>query len=420
VKRGAATARSGNVPERAREAGGHTCLRVVVSRQHGRVGSRQYSRFRRSFELACYHPLMPRRTPAALFALVLLPFCGALLRSQQGAGAQGGGAGRSQPTNAANAIVGRVLDPSGKPVPGTFVTALRPEPSGGPGGRPFSFVSALLHTMTNERGEFRLDGLSFGEFYVVAMPHNAPTGLDGRVNRSGYAISFFPGVTKIEEAKRVAVSVVGPAPADIVLVPVRLATIAGTVIGSTGQPIAGRPVALTHGDGLFGLDSQGLSVRPDGRFLIAGVPPGTYFLLYYAEPLQRGVIPKVSRAEVAVAGADIANVRVLPLDMVRATGRAVIDPAARSSLQPSTIHVSAFPFPADGNPGAQQAGDLKEDLTFEFRTWPGIGRIRVAIQPAIWTLKAVRRNGVDVTGKDIDFVQGTEISGLEVELVKRR
>ena len=34
-------------------------------------------------------------------------------------------------------------------------------------------------------------------------------------------------------------------------------------------------------------------------------------------------------------------------------------------------------------------------------------------------MKAIRLNGVDVTDKPIEFVAGKDVSGLEIELVKR-
>ena len=98
--------------------------------------------------------------------------------------------------------------------------------------------------------------------------------------------------------------------------------------------------------------------------------------------------------------------------------RLVVDPAARSALQPSAVQVGASPVDFDGNPGPQSPGTVNADLTFEFRTWPSVGRIRVQLPPG-WAVKAIRLNGVDVTDKPIDFVAGKVVSGLEIEPVKR-
>jgi len=83
------------------------------------------------------------------------------------------------------------------------------------------------------------------------------------------------------------------------------------------------------------------------------------------------------------------------------------------------MRVSALPVPVDGNPGPQRGGQGQPNLTFEFRTWPMPGRVRVMIQSPAWVVKAVRLNGVDITNKTIDFVQGEPITGIEIELARR-
>lgn len=351
--------------------------------------------------------------PYLAAALAIFGAASTAFAFQGGFGAGGGRAGSGP-----NAIVGRVLDPSGKPVADTFVTALTPRPSG---ARPFVFVSALLHTITDERGEFRLDGLYLGQFYVVALPHNPIRGPNNQLNRSGFGRTFFPNVSNVHDAKMVTVTPSAVTRADITLVPAGLSVIAGTVIGSSGQPVPGGVVGIAHGDGLFGLDTRGVPIRPDGTFAAPALPPGTYFLEFHesAWPPPRDVIPKVSGAKVVVAGADVAGVRVLPIAMVVVTGRLVVNPADRSLLQPSTIQIGASPINFDGNPGPQRPGIVRNDLTFEFRTWPSAGRVRITFQAREWPIKAIRLNGVDVTDKPIDFMEGKELSGLEIELLKR-
>jgi hypothetical protein len=332
---------------------------------------------------------------------------------------QGGvGAGRGRSTGGPNAIVGRVLDSAGKPVPGTFVTALSPEPRA---GRPFSVVSAILRSVTDERGEFRLDGLRLGEFYVIALPHNAP--LDGRqLSRSGYGNTFHPGATNLPHATLVRVTTSGPARADITLAPARLSAMSGTVIGESGRPVSGGILRVAHGDGLFGLDSRAVPIRPNGSFVVAALQPGSYHLHFREStwPPPPGEIPLVSVTKVVVAEADVPNVRGAPVHMVRATGRVVVDAARRQALQPSLIQIVASPIDFDGNPGPSQPGTVREDLTFEFMMWPAAGTIRVRLPAQAWAVKAVRLNSIDVTDKPIDFVAGKDISGLEIELIARR
>jgi hypothetical protein len=85
----------------------------------------------------------------------------------------GFGAGRANP-NAPNAIVGRVTDAAGRPVAEVLVTALASRTWRGT--TRLAPVDVRLGSRTNERGEFRLDGLSFGEFYLVAFPRPMAAG----------------------------------------------------------------------------------------------------------------------------------------------------------------------------------------------------------------------------------------------------
>ena len=105
--------------------------------------------------------------------------------------------------------------------------------------------------------------------------------------------------------------------------------------------------------------------------------------------------------------------------MVRGSGRLVVDPAARSSLDPSAIRVSGVPVDFNGNPGPTRGGTVKDDLTFEFLTWPAVGQLRVGGLPPSWTVGTIRVNGVAMTSKTIEFVGGKDLTGIEVELVKR-
>jgi len=327
---------------------------------------------------------------------------------------------RSQGTGAAPAmaITGRVVDPSGTPVADTFVTALQ---KGGVSGRPFGFVSARLGSITNAKGEFRLDGLYAGEFYVIALPHNPPVDASGRPSRTGFGNTFYPGVRAFTEAKVVVVRPGMPATAGMALLPAALFTTSGVVLDSSGRPVSGGRLLITHGDGLFGLDSRAVRINPGGRFGIAGLQPGTYFLQFRESqwPPPRGTIPKVSQAKVVIADADAPNVRVAPLTMVRATGRLVVEAAAdRASLDPASVSVGPLPTPFDGNPGPSRHGTVGQDLRFEFRAWPMPARIRVMIESPGWVVKAVRHHGADITDQAIEFVQGKEITGLEVVVTR--
>ena len=319
------------------------------------------------------------------------------------------------------AIVGRVIDASHQPVADVLVMPLWETSSRhGKTIHPFDVRGG---STTNANGEFRIEHLFAGSYYLAALPRNVPRGqplpTNSDAHRFGYAITYYPSVPRIGDAKPIDVGDKPVAAGDLTVASAHLAQISGTAIASNGQPAHGGHLAVTHGDHLFGVDSIAVPIRADGTFGIVGVPPGTYHL-HLREgqwPPPRDVIPKVSGAKVIVTDGDVTRVRVVPIEMVKATGRLVLN-ASQRALLASGITVSGVPVDADGNPGPTRPGTVRDDLTFEFRAWPGPGYIRVSVGRQEWTTKSVRLNGVDLGDRDIDFQQGKEISGLVVELGK--
>lgn len=318
-------------------------------------------------------------------------------------------------------ITGRVLDASNQPVADVLVVPLWETPSRT--GKTVHPVDVRRDSITNANGEYRIDQLPPDSIYLVALPHNVPRNQpiarDGESYRFGNGITYYPSATRVAEAKRIDVGDKPVTARDIVLVSAHLAQVTGTVIGSDGQPAHGGRLGVAHGDHLFGVDSIVVPIRSDGTFVVIGVPPGTYYFEFREGqwPPPRGVIPKVSGTKVTVFDGDVTRVRVMPIEMVKVTGRLILDSSQRSLLS-SGITISGAPTDWDGNPGPQQVGTVRDDLTFEFRTWPGPGYIRVSVGRQEWTTRAVRLNGVALGDRDIDFQAGREISGLEVELGK--
>jgi hypothetical protein len=351
-----------------------------------------------------------RRARACLVSLILPLIATAAAQESPGGGRRA--------STVPHGVIGRVTDPAGHPMAGVLVVALQRETRRG--RTPLVPVSRPVAVTTNSRGQYRLFSSYLGETYVVAFPRGRPPGTSGPQDRSGFGITYYPSADRLESARSVEVAPNGAASADIVMRPARLSVIAGGVIGSDGRPINGGALAIAHGDGLFGLDSSVAPIGQDGRFETPPMPPGTYHL-HYREglwPPPVTVVPKVSTATVSVGTEDVRDVKVTPVQMVRATGRLVVAPAVRAALPVGTIDVAAAPSTGDGVPGPQRPGTVKPDLSFEFWTWPGEGYIRVLFLSPGWMVRAVRLHGVDVTDKDIPF-RGS-MSGLQIEVIKAR
>jgi hypothetical protein len=278
-----------------------------------------------------------------------------------------------------NAIVGRVVDKAGKPVPSVFVTLLQDGVHWN-GVPRVGIVRAGLGVRTDASGGYRLENLPLGPVYVVALPENPPLGADGRLNRAGHGNTYYPSAATRADARQVMVTVREPVVADITMLPAPLASISGIVIGPDGKPVGGGRLRLAHGDGLFGVHGRALTTRSDGVFVLAALPPGTYILLFSdgSERPARGAVSLVSGAKITLDGRDVSGVRVAPIHTVRATGRVVIDSEAKRLLAPATISVSAFPV-IDGMPGSNGGPTMNDNLSFAFNAWPGPNFIRVMI-----------------------------------------
>jgi hypothetical protein len=189
-------------------------------------------------------------------------------------------------------FTGRVLDPHGQPLAAISVTALlkrldSPEHPAGPvwAGAPL-LMPAGQGGQTNDLGEFRIFGLSAGEYVIVANPRSE---FGGAVTSSPPATTtvtstFFPGTADVTAAQPVMVRA-GETVGDLTirLVTVDAFHISGVVVDDNGIPMEGAMVMLMSGrrghDSLLALTMGPLGMSPSdasGRFVFADVPAGSY------------------------------------------------------------------------------------------------------------------------------------------------
>jgi protocatechuate 3,4-dioxygenase beta subunit len=364
-------------------------------------------------------------------------------------------------------IAGRIVDEFGEPVPDATVQALRSTWSNGrrrlqPTGR---------SAVTNDIGQYRLYGLPPGEYYVSATLGGAPImQMDGGgavtemvavrtvmaagapasaspAPTSGYAPTYYPGTTTGAEAQRVALTLSQELQgADFALVPVRLATVSGTVINSGGQPVEGTMVNLTPINRdttgpLFALGNSGRTDR-NGNFTINAVPPGDYTLQTRGAQVitsgggderrtmvftmmtegggSGGNEPEVGSVPVTVAGDDVSHVLIMTAKGGRATGTVTFEGGSRPDHGPA-IRVLATPIDTDGPAISMMGGSgvVQPDGSFDIGGLAGGRLIRIANVPQGWMLKGVRLNGQDITDTGAIFRAGEAVSGLEIVLTNR-
>jgi carboxypeptidase family protein len=130
----------------------------------------------------------------------MLCLAGAMLAFAAGTGTMAADQGRTSgpPIGGAHkgVIAGRVTDTSGQPVSGVLVTLMQSRTSRGV--TRLHPVSVQFGSTTNTNGEFRLERLASGPYYVVALPRGVPRNVriatDSQDYRFGYAITSFISV----------------------------------------------------------------------------------------------------------------------------------------------------------------------------------------------------------------------------------
>jgi protocatechuate 3,4-dioxygenase beta subunit len=353
-----------------------------------------------------------------------------------------------------SAISGRLVDEFGDPVADAMVSAMRSAWSGG--------KRRLLPTgrtaQTNDLGQFRIYGLSPGDYYVnatfrtgdfagmeIAMSAVTGAGSGGPTGsnpNSGYAPTYFPGTPNGSDAQKISLAVGQEAQnTDFALLPVKLAKISGTVISSEGKPVDGSMVNATprnsDGAGMMMMMSGGARTDKNGNFTILNVSPGEYTLQTRVFQIMTsgggdnmvftarvGVGPDGSDAEtgslpVAVSGQDLSGVVIVTSKGATATGQLTFEGAAKPSTL-TNIRVNAIAPDMDGPMiGFGGPGTVKPDGTFELKGLAGNRLVRVQSLPPGWTLKSVRVNGNDVTDTGIDFKAGEAVNGVDVVVTSK-
>lgn len=352
-----------------------------------------------------------------------------------------------------SAISGRLVDEFGDPVADALVSAMRSAWVGGrrrlqPTGRT---------SQTNDLGQFRIYGLSPGEYYVSATFRGADMvgmeiamaavtgagggGPTGSNPNSGYAPTYFPGTANGSDAQKITLTIGQEAQnTDFALLPVKLAKISGTIISSDGKPVEGSIVNASprNSDGA-GFMMMGGGARSDknGNFTIANVSPGEYTLQTRALQIMTtgggdtmmftarvgmgadGTEAETGSLPVTVNGEDLSGVVIVTSKGATATGHLTFEGGAKPATLTS-IRVTATAAEMDGPmAGFAGPGSVKADGTFEVKGLSGNRIVRVAGLPPGWTLKAVRVNGNDVTDSGIDFKAGEAVSGVDVVLTSK-
>lgn len=350
-------------------------------------------------------------------------------------------------------ISGRLVDEFGDPIADALVSAMR---SAWANGRRRLQPTGRTAT-TNDLGQFRVYGLSPGDYFVSAtvrggemmavelamaatMGGGAVGGPTGSNPNSGYAPTYFPGTSNGAEAQKISVAVGQEAQnTDFALLPVKLSKISGTVISSDGKPVDGSMINMVPRNadvGAMMMMMGGARTDKNGNFTITNATPGDYTLqsrsmtfvttgggdnmMFTARIGGEGSDAEVGSVSVSVNGEDIPNVIIVTSKGATATGHLTFEGGSKPDTL-TNIRVSAMSADSDGPMMGIGAGSgtVKPDGTFELRGLSGMRILRAVNLPQGWVLKSIRVNGADVTDNGIEFKTGEALTGVDVVLTSK-
>jgi len=330
-------------------------------------------------------------------------------------------------------VTGHVLDEEGEPLARAMVTVLRQQYVRGQ-----KQLSPAGTDQSDDRGQYRVFGLPPGDYFVSAtaggieqVVRQATGDFGGAqpTESSGYAPTYYAGVTSASDATRVklaAAQEVTGVDFQIQIVP--FAVVKGVVVGGNATVVlisdeggaSGGLGALAGrgGRGGFGpMLGGGLraATRSDGTFSIPNVTPGKYTIIARADGGPNAA-PRTAMQSLAVAGDEV-NVALNPVPGVQLGGTITFE-AAGSPPADGYAGFRVTPLPLGAIAGLQggrggRPGDVSQSGQFTISdVMPGLYTLR-GTAPRGWTMKAVYVDGREVTDTPLE-VKSENVTGLNV------
>jgi protocatechuate 3,4-dioxygenase beta subunit len=316
-------------------------------------------------------------------------------------------------------IAGRVTDELGEPISGVSVFALR---SVWFEGRR-RMAPAVGNVVTDDEGEFRLQGVNPGRYLVMAVSNETWTVASANAESVvGYAPTYHPGTANVAEARTVSVDIGQRVTnVDLALVPGRTARISGVARDGQGRPL--RDVTLEQSfrgpNGASFRSAGNAIVAADGTFTLRSVPPGEYAL--------RGSSPgsdESARLPIVVTGDDLDGVNLTAAPGWRLSGHVITDTGTAPPIPRDRLRIGGrlLTWPTGlASPGARNAMDdvVKDDWTFQSGPLFGPVQIRVSGLPEGWAVRAIYHNGRDITDDTLEFSTGEDLQNVQVTITDK-
>ena len=319
------------------------------------------------------------------------------------------------------AIAGTITDERGRP--GTGVTLALQQWRNEGGGRTL-VMARTPNATTDDRGRYRFYGLPPGEYVVVAMDttfnrpgrqlstadvdaalKGAPVTPEPPIRPAQSAPIYYPGTPRPDDAAGVVVNAGDDRQGvDFRLQSVRPGAVNGVVVTSDGAPAAGASLEFRTTFGSVLMMSAAIRVGADGNFGLAGVVPGSYFVL------ARGSGPTTGQsaaATVEVAGDDVARLTLTLRPAMTLNGRVAFAGSSAPALGGRRVPVQTLTRNTiNVSPGPTDANGLFSIATIPPGRYVIGGPIYFGASPdsVTWTLQSVVADGRDITDLPLEIV----------------
>jgi uncharacterized protein (DUF2141 family) len=368
-------------------------------------------------------------------------------------------------------ITGIVFDEKNRPSVATPVRVMRWSISSGE-----RTLSSAGTSTTDDRGIYRVYGLSPGDYLVSAMPRNvlntesvemamavaeermaelniqggsvvgnfsftteAPLELhDADEPSLGYAPVYYPGTLDLSTASTVTIGVSEERPSvDFALLPVPLAKVDGTVIIPPGVNLSSVQVRLYNvADRVPGVSTYSARAR-NGEFSFPGVPPGQYRAVATATvraerptptPTADGrmVVTMTSNSstsdrmwatsEVTVSGSNVANVTLMLQPGLTVSGRVSFEGVGAPPTNLRRVRITLSPFGQDASAAGATSRNANVDDNGNF-TITGVVPANYSVRASGaggWSLKSATVGGRDAMDFSLEVTPVEDVSGLAV------
>ncbi|HWN08428.1 MAG TPA: carboxypeptidase regulatory-like domain-containing protein [Pyrinomonadaceae bacterium] len=320
-------------------------------------------------------------------------------------------------------VTGRITDAEGNPIIGEGVSVVRKDAPTDPNAM---FVGGLRNR-TDDRGIYRIYGLSPGSYKVsVGVAAGTPgISMMGRGNQ--YTKTFYPGVQDETKATILELNE-GAEVSNIDITPGKMAggfAVSGRVVDAdSGEPMPGVYIAyspIKDGDlQMGGMNFTGSQTDPAGKFRLENVKPGRYAAYTMGAGQQSTTYSDPASFEMAEG--DVSGIEIKVHRGATISGSAVIennyDPAVAATLK--SLVLFAYVAAKGVSAPSYARGNINPDGTFQLTGLaPGKAKINVQGFPA--PPKGLSLVRTELDGMDqpdgIELTGGAQVKGVRLVFV---